>query len=696
MIELYRKYRPTSFDDVVGNETAIKALKKELENGSHVFLLTGNAGCGKTTLARIMAKEVGAGDLSIREINSAENRGIDTAREVMEQMRYNPSDGDSLVWIFDECFHKDTLIDTLRGRVKISEVTPNELVFNSDGVTRVETVQKKKVDVNRLAILTTNYGQLLTTCEHLFYTNRGFVKAEKLVKGDVLYDIQDMPNMWKGISNISVNKFRNLRKSLWWVATQTERVIGETEEILFRYEREKQERIDLPSVWEDFYSSGKRPSEVLFDILQSYWTKAYNGSISESGMCDLWERIQREALEQEKDLFKKLSVYLDGFDFCWQEMFGKEKTTDDRKQSVKKSLCLAKDERYKNEEWNAAYLEWKAWRERSVYERADDIIQTAGGGLVFGTSHKNNEKITISDELQGGYRESIFEDCDRSGRSDPQFSEATCVGLKENEFAGSVRVESVEIYQSTDKSKSFRCYFTDKELSDGVVDMYYLGVEGSPTYYANGLLVHNCHQWLAPVQNAFLKALEDTPEHVYFFLCTTDPQKLIAPLKTRCSTVNVSPLDDKEMTFLLKRTARAEGKKLTPEITQRICELAQGGSRTGLKLLGKVLFLDSDEERMEALKVDSDENSQTIELCRALLAKDCTSAKLLKLLKTLDLSNSESVRQAVMGYMNSVLLSGRGSPEAVCAMQAFSNADTYRNGKFAITVAILDFINLLG
>jgi DNA polymerase III gamma/tau subunit len=696
MIELYRKYRPTSFDDVVGNETAIKALKKELENGSHVFLLTGNAGCGKTTLARIMAKEVGAGDLSIREINSAENRGIDTAREVMEQMRYNPSDGDSLVWIFDECFHKDTLIDTLRGRVKISEVTPNELVFNSDGVTRVETVQKKKVDVNRLAILTTNYGQLLTTCEHLFYTNRGFVKAEKLVKGDVLYDIQDMPNMWKGISNISVNKFRNLRKSLWWVATQTERVIGETEEILFRYEREKQERIDLPSVWEDFYGSGKRPSEVLFDILRSYWTKAYNGSISESGMCDLWERIQREALEQEKDLFKKLSVYLDGFDFCWQEMFGKEKTTDDRKQSVKKSLCLAKDERYKNEEWNAAYLEWKAWRERSVYERADDIIQTAGGGLVFGTSYKNNEKITISDELQGRYRESIFEDCDRSGRSDPQFSEATCVGLKENEFAGSVRVESVEIYQSTDKSKSFRCYFTDKELSDGVVDMYDLGVEGSPTYYANGLLVHNCHQWLAPVQNAFLKALEDTPEHVYFFLCTTDPQKLIAPLKTRCSTVNVSPLDDKEMTFLLKRTARAEGKKLTPEITQRICELAQGGSRTGLKLLGKVLFLDSDEERMEALKVDSDENSQTIELCRALLAKDCTSAKLLKLLKTLDLSNSESVRQAVMGYMNSVLLSGRGSPEAVCAMQAFSNADTYRNGKFAITVAILDFINLLG
>lgn len=694
-VELYRKYRPQNLSEMVGNEATIKSLKAELENGSHVFLFTGPAGCGKTTLARIIAKEVGAGDLSIKEINSAENRGIDTAREVQEQMRYNPSDGEALVWIFDECFHKDTLIDTLRGRVKISEVTPNELVFNSDGVTRVETVQKKKVDVNRLVILTTNYGQLLTTREHLFYTNGGFVKAEKLVKGDVLYDIQDMPNMWKGISNVSVNKFRNLRKCLWWVATQTERVIGETEEILFRYEREKQERIDLPSVWEDFYSSGKRPSEVLFDILQSYWTKAYNGSIRESGMCDLWERIQREALEQEKDLFKKLSVYLDGFEFCWQEMFGKEKTTDDGKQSVKKSLCLAKDERYKNKEWNTAYLEWKAWRERSVYERADDIIQTVGGGVVFRVTDKNSQKITISDELQGRYRESIFEDCDRSGWSDPQFSEATCVGLKENEFVGSVRVESVEIYQSADKSKSFRCYFTDKELSDGVVDMYDLGVEGSPTYYANGVLVHNCHQWLAPVQNAFLKALEDTPEHVYFFLCTTDPQKLIAPLKTRCSIINVTPLNDEEMTYLLKRTARAEKIKMGSEVYERICELAQGGSRKGLKLLSKVLYLESDEERLEVLKIgDASDNPETIELCRTLLQKGCTWSKLAFLLKTLDLSEPERVRQAVMGYMNSVLLNGKASVEAVSAMQAFSNADTYKNGKFGITVACLDALEL--
>ena len=306
-MELYRKYRPSCFDDMVGNETTIKSLKAELDNGSHVFLFVGPAGCGKTTLARIVAKEVGAGELSINEINSAENRGIDTARDILEKMRYNPSDGDSIVWILDEMH----------------------------------------------------------------------------------------------------------------------------------------------------------------------------------------------------------------------------------------------------------------------------MITTAG-------------------------------------------------------------------------------------------------------------------------QNALLKALEEVPESVYFFLCTTDPQKLIAPLKTRCSIINVTPLKDEEMRYLLKRTARAEGKKMGAEVYDKIIELAQGGSRKGLKLLAKVLYLDDDEERLKALKSENvSESEETIELCRALLKKGNTFSNLAGILKSIDTTEAERARQAVMGYMNAVLLNGKPSPEAVAAMQAFSSADCYRHGKFALTVALLDYVDLL-
>lgn len=305
-MELYRKYRPKSIEEMVGNESTIKAVKKELENGSHVFLFTGNAGCGKTTLARIIAKEVGAGDLSIKEINSAENRGIDTAREVQEQMRYMPSDGGALVWIFDEC-----------------------------------------------------------------------------------------------------------------------------------------------------------------------------------------------------------------------------------------------------------------------------------------------------------------------------------------------------------------------------------------------------HQWLAPVQNAFLKAFEDTPDHVYFFLCTTDPQKLIKPLVSRCSVVAMKPLTDEEMTYLLKRTARAEGKKVTPDVVNAIIQQAEGGSRKALKLLAKVLYLDSEEEQLEVLSAGEDDNAETIELCRCLLSQGCNWAKLAQVIKDLDVSEPERIRQSVMGYMNSVLLKGKMNQNAVCALQAFGANPTFNNGKFQITIACLDFLDML-
>ena len=156
------------------------------------------------------------------------------------------------------------------------------------------------------------------------------------------------------------------------------------------------------------------------------------------------------------------------------------------------------------------------------------------------------------------------------------------------------------------------------------------------------------------------------------------------------------PLSDEEMTYLLKRTARAEGKKLTPEVVNAIIEQADGGSRKALKLLAKVLYLDSEDEQLEVLSAGVDgENSETIELCRCLLSQGCNWAKLAQVIKDLDLSEPERIRQAVMGYMNAVLLKGKMNQNAVCALQAFSQADTYRNGKFAITVACIDALGLM-
>lgn len=107
-MSLYRKYRPSNFSEVVGNRVVLSSLKSMLEGDPpHAFLFTGPTGCGKTTLSRILAKELGASDLDFHEIDSADFRGIDTVRTIREISRLKPSKSKSVVFLIDEC-HKMT------------------------------------------------------------------------------------------------------------------------------------------------------------------------------------------------------------------------------------------------------------------------------------------------------------------------------------------------------------------------------------------------------------------------------------------------------------------------------------------------------------------------------------------------------------------------------------------------------------
>jgi len=106
-MELYRKYRPTDFFQMVGNGTELDILTKLLSEKTkpHTYLISGPFGTGKTTIARIAAiKYLGVqDDMCIREINNASETGVDKVRDIIEQMRYMPAIGNSVVYIFDEC-----------------------------------------------------------------------------------------------------------------------------------------------------------------------------------------------------------------------------------------------------------------------------------------------------------------------------------------------------------------------------------------------------------------------------------------------------------------------------------------------------------------------------------------------------------------------------------------------------------------
>ena len=170
---------------------------------------------------------------------------------------------------------------------------------------------------------------------------------------------------------------------------------------------------------------------------------------------------------------------------------------------------------------------------------------------------------------------------------------------------------------------------------------------------AQAWILDECHQLLAPSQSALLKILEDTPKHVYFILCTTDPQKLLPTLKGRCSQLVVSLLTDDEMFGLLRKVVKAEGKSIAKKVYEQIIQDSLGHARNALVILDKVLRMPADEQ-LETAKHSAELASQSIELCRSLIG-NAGWKQIASILSGLKDQDPESIRRQVLGYCAAVL-----------------------------------------
>lgn len=196
-------------------------------------------------------------------------------------------------------------------------------------------------------------------------------------------------------------------------------------------------------------------------------------------------------------------------------------------------------------------------------------------------------------------------------------------------------------------------------------------------------VLDEAHKMTNDAQNALLKILEDTPKHVYFILCTTEPTKLISAIKSRCSTFQVKPLNERQMLRLLKGIAKKEGKTVEQSVFDQIIKDSLGHPRMAIQILEKVMDLSS-EKQLEAAEQANIIQSQSIELSRALIKRSNWNV-VSGILTGLKDQDPESIRRQVLGYAQAVLLS-KDDQQAAAMMEEFIEP-TYNSGFAQIVYA---------
>jgi DNA polymerase III subunit gamma/tau len=147
---LYRKFRPDTFLDVKGQDHIVTTLKNQIKAGriGHAYLFTGTRGTGKTTIAKLLAKVVNCEhpvdgnpcnecrmckgiaaqtSMNVIEIDAASNNGVDNVREIVEEVRYSPTEGRYKVYIIDEVHMLST--GAFNALLKTIEEPPSYVIF---------------------------------------------------------------------------------------------------------------------------------------------------------------------------------------------------------------------------------------------------------------------------------------------------------------------------------------------------------------------------------------------------------------------------------------------------------------------------------------------------------------------------------------------------------------------------------------
>lgn len=177
-------------------------------------------------------------------------------------------------------------------------------------------------------------------------------------------------------------------------------------------------------------------------------------------------------------------------------------------------------------------------------------------------------------------------------------------------------------------------------------------------------IIDECHKLSSSAWDALLKPIEEPPEHVFWFFCTTNLGKVPVTIKTRCQKYEFTLVSEEDLLVILDQVVAAEKFDIDVAIVDAIAENSGGSPRQALVFLEECLYCETVGDALKTMR-SAAKSKELIDFCRALVSGRVTTwAEASRHLKALEFADPETTRILIANYVAVVLLNTKGDKDA--------------------------------